>query len=146
MKQNGSVIFESDCRVLLIVEINCYIRGGLGLYNYNENMNLNESLEGIEKKLTTSYDTFKYSIKRNSGSEFIPKYQILFETENRYDALKKFLQFNSQNKRNLVLEVAISPFDTRCLYLNHIEEDSEIIYGLAKYEEDLENILKKEYV
>ena len=145
MKQNGSM--KPEIRyAILIAEIDCRIRGCIKLYDYKENVDFNEELDRIEKKLTISYETFKYSIKLGSGSGIIKKYETLFETENRNDAIKKFLDFFNQKQRNLSnqenipdigLEVAISPYDTKWLYLKYIKKEREIVYKLAEYEKDL---------
>lgn len=149
-KQNGSLTLDSDCFVRLRTEISPYIRETIDLYSFKEDMDLNEILENIKKKLTESFETFKYTIKLDLGTGVISysKYKILLETENRSDALKAFLCLFYQNQQviatggeipDIAFEVSISPyhFDTRCLYLKYVKEEKEIIDRLAKIENDV---------
>ncbi|MDP4094666.1 MAG: hypothetical protein Q8920_15075, partial [Bacillota bacterium] len=146
MKKNNTLKLDPDCFVKLFAEINIYIRGGIELLGYKEGDNLSEMLEKIERRLTTSYENTMYTIKLRSGSEFFPKYKVMLETKNKKEALDKFLELFEQKQRNLfqlengndiVLDISISPFDTRCIYMKYLKDQREILFKLNRLEKDL---------
>lgn len=137
-EKNGTLILEPSCRVGLSIEVNMYIRNGIGLLEYKEEDNLNEKLDELEKKLTTSYENFKYAIKLATSSDFMRNYKSIFETESRSEALEMFLSFFRQESiPDIALEVAISPFEIRCLYLKKVKEESHIFSSLTKLEQSV---------
>jgi hypothetical protein len=148
MRESNSLNLDSDCFVRLITEINPYIRGQIDLSKLNDTDNLDKSLKEIEKRLTTSYKNIKYTLKLRSGPEFSSNYEILFESENKRLAFKKFMEYFKQkqkgffkpdSKHDVVLELSISPFyhDSRCLYLKYVKSKLEIKSKLMQYEVEM---------
>lgn len=134
-KQEGSLILEFDCRIELRVEINIMICSGISLTQYKEDDNLNEILDKMEKRVTTSYESLIYKVKVTTDSRAVQYYKSIIETEVKEEALEKFLYFIRQKQidqeiegiTDVMLEVSISPFDARCLYLSNIKKEKPIL-------------------
>lgn len=134
-KQEGSLILEVDCRIELRVEINIMICSGISLTQYKEDDNLNEIIDKMEKRVTTSYESLIYKVKVTTDSRAVQYYKSIIETEVKEEALEKFLYFIRQKQidqeiegiTDVMLEVSISPFDARCLYLSNIKKEKPIL-------------------